>query len=98
MYILIATDGSISLEEADDLKRFSIIENSEAANSSSFLAIAESAEGDHYWIDADSVIELSPRCSDQQWVDSFWDMLGKVEAYGYSDLANKRVKAHVDHR
>lgn len=98
MYILIAADGSLSLEEADDMKRFSIIENSAAATSSSFLAIAESAEKDHYWIDAESVIELSPRCKDQQWVDGFWDMLRKVEAYGYSDLATKRIKAHIEHR
>jgi hypothetical protein len=96
MYILIAADGSISLEEVDDMRRFSIIENSEVAKSSSFLAIAESAEEGHYWVDAESVIELSALGGDQQWIDEFWHMLKRVEPYGYSDLVNKRVKAHVE--
>jgi hypothetical protein len=98
MYILIAEDGSLSLEEADDMKGFSIIENGEAVKSSLFSSIAESAEDNHYWIDADSVIDLSPRGKDQQWIDDFWKMLKIVEAYGYSDLVNKRVKAHIESR
>ena len=58
--------------------------------------IAEPAEDNHYWVDAEAVIQLSSKGSDPQWVDGFWDMLGKVEAYGYADLQAKRVKAHVE--
>ena len=98
MYILIAADGSLSLEDTDNMKAFSIVENSAGAQSSEFSAIAEPAEENHYWIDADSVIDLSSRDGDQQWVDEFWDMLKKSEPYGYSDLVKKRIKAHVETR
>ncbi len=98
MYILIAVDGSLSLEEADNIKAFSIIENSPGSQSSEFSAMAESAEENHYWIDAEAVIELSARAGDQQWVEEFWNMLKKSEPYGYSDLVNKRIKAHIETR
>jgi hypothetical protein len=95
MYILISTDGTLSLEDVDNLTSFSIVENSDVTRSSTFSAMATRAEEGHYWIDADSVIKLSPRHGDQHWVDEFWDMLKKAEPYGYADLVNNRVKAHV---
>ena len=60
------------------------------------LEIATPAAEQHYWLDADAMVELSGRKDDQQWVAGFWDMLAKVEAYGYSDMEKKQVKAHVD--
>ena len=41
-------------------------------------------------------VKISGRGDDPQWVKNFWDMLTKVEAYGYSDMTKKRVKAHLD--
>lgn len=96
MYILISADGTLSLEDIDNLNSFSIVGNSEVTRSSAFSAIASQAGEGHYWIDVDSVFKLSIRCDDQQWVDDFWDMLRKAEPYGYADLVNKRVKAHVE--
>ena len=96
MYILIAVDGSLSLEDIDNMKSFSIVDNNQNSTSSAFSAMAQAAEENHYWIDADSVIELSSKGGDQQWLEGFWDMLKKVEPYGYSDLVNKRIKAHVE--
>ena len=98
MYILISADGSLSLEEADNMGAFSIIEYSPVSQSIEFSAMAEAAEENHYWFDAEAVIQLSARAGDQQWVDEFWDMLKKVEPYGYSDLVKKRIKAHVETR
>jgi len=97
MYILIAADGELSLQDSDNMRAFSIRED-EAGSAARWLAqMATPADKEqHYWLDADAVLELSGRRGDQQWVKQFWDMLTKVEAYGYSDMTNKRVKAHVD--
>ena len=97
MYILIAADGELSLQDSDNMHDFSIRET-EAGSAASWLAqiATPASEEQHYWLDADTVLELSGRSDDQQWVKQFWDMLTKVEAYGYSDMANKRVKAHVE--
>jgi hypothetical protein len=96
MYIFIAADGELSLQESDNMRAFSIRE--EAGSAAGWLARmgTPAEEEGHYWLDADVVLNLSGRGDDQQWVEQFWDMLTKVEAYGYSDMTNKRVKAHVD--
>ena len=96
MYILISADGTLSLEDIDNMNGFSIVGNSDLTRSSVFSAIASQAGEGHYWIDIDSVINLSSRREDQPWIDDFWDMLRKAEPYGYADLVNKRIKAHVE--
>ena len=97
MYIFIAADGELSLQESDNMSAFSIREE-EAGSAAVWLAQmgTPAEEEGHYWLDADVVLNLSGRGDDQQWVEQFWEMLTKVEAYGYSDMTNKRVKAHLD--
>jgi hypothetical protein len=100
MFISISPDGDLNLEDVDNMKVFSIVEAAGASDlgkaASALADIAEAAEDDHYWIDAEAVIQLSVRSEDPQWVENFWAMLKMVEAYGYSDLQAKRVKAHVE--
>ena len=100
MHVLIAADGALSLEDVDNLKGFSIVEadgGSEQGKAAMALAeMGEPAEDNHYWLSAEAVIALSPRKDDKAWVDAFWAMLQKAEGYGFSDVANKRVKAHVE--
>jgi hypothetical protein len=96
MYIQIAADGSLTLEDADNMKAFSI---KEAVTGQSVLAlvnIALPAEDNHYWVDANAVIQLSSQGGDPQWIKGFWGMLKMVEPYGYSDMEKGRVKAHVE--
>ena len=90
MYIFIAANGELSLQDSDNMGK--------AGSAAGWLArMATPAEEDgHYWLDADVVLDVSGRGDDQQWVEQFWEMLTKVEAYGYSDMTNKRVKAHLD--
>ena len=96
MYILINQQGRLSLEQHNDMKQFSIVDHSKGKHQQQFLEIAEPAEENHYWINAEPVIDLSPANSDPGWRDDFWAMLKSVEKYGYSDLKNKRIKAHVE--
>ena len=96
MYILIAANGQLSIKDSDNLRAFSIVEAKTGLAATHLATIATPAEERHYWLDADAVIALSGREQDQQWVKNFWNMLAQVEAYGYSDLKNRRVKAHVD--
>jgi hypothetical protein len=97
MYIRVAADGELSLQESDNLRAFSIREDSRGDAARRLAHIASLAEDNHYWLDADAVLELSGRKLDQSWVSAYWDMLASVAAFGYYDEANKRVKAHVEH-
>lgn len=96
MHILINNNGELSLEDLDNLKSFSIIDKTENSNLTNLLMISQPAEDNHYWIDADAVIALSSKAEDPKWVENFWSMLSRVEKYGYSDMENKRVKAHIE--
>jgi len=96
MYILINEHGEISLQEDDNLRAFSIIDNTNGNNLKQLDSISEPAQDNHYWINADAVIQLSSKNNDPQWVDSFWKMLKAVEPYGYADIENKRIKAHIE--
>lgn len=95
MFLLIDSKGGLSLEDSDNCREFSVVEEVDGTAAAALAAIAEPAEADHFWLDAEAVIELSGRKQDQVWVEGFWDMLEKVQAYGYSDMAAKRVKAHL---
>ena len=96
MYILINTEGHLSLEEPDDFKRFSIVDQSADSNRAALDVIATPEGDDHYWIEAQAVIALSPRATDPAWEEQFWSMLKMVEPYGFADLSGKRVKAHIE--
>ena len=84
------------MRDSDNMRAFSIVEE-ESGSAGKWLApITLSQTEQEFWLDANAVIELSGRMDDQVWVGDFWDMLASVEASGYSDMQNKRVKAHVE--
>ncbi len=68
MYLLIAANGQLSLEDGDNMRAFSIVEQDSGLAATCLSAIATPAEEQHYWLDADAVVELSGRKGDQQWV------------------------------
>ena len=96
MFILVAAGGNISLRDRDNLRAFAIVEERPGSAAGALAGIANAAGENHFWIDAAAVIELSGRQHDAQWVAAFWDMLAMAEADGYSDMTEKRVKAHVE--
>ena len=95
MYIHINENGVITLEDYQNMKSFSIVDDSNGSHLADLDPISEPAEDNHYWLDVDTVIRLSPAGLDPVWVNGFRDMLGAVESYGYFDAEKNRVKAHV---
>lgn len=102
MFLLIAKDGSLSLEDSEEMKSFSVVESPDAPQqgtaSAALAAIAEKTDDDHFWINADAIVQISPKKDDAKWVSDFWEMLKKVEPYGYYDTDSQRVKAHIEIR
>lgn len=81
MFIRIDGTGTITLEQADDFKRF--------------LAIATDAGNNHVWIDGHAIAALSGRTGDAGWRTAFQAMIGRAERYGSSDIASHRIKADI---
>ena len=99
MYLNVDGEGSLSLEETDDFKRFHISvapdRLTDLSTTARFQAIAEDAGEEHFWLDADAIVELSGREGDEDWKAAFWTMLEKAEPYGFSDVARRKIKAHL---
>ena len=99
MYLKIGTAGALSMEEADDFKRFHISAEMDTLADgdalSEFEAISEDAGDGHFWLDADAILILSGRSEDEDWRAAFQDMLEKAAPYGFADLEGRRIKAHV---
>jgi hypothetical protein len=93
MFLKIADDGSLSLEEVDDFKKFHI--SGQPGGAAAFAALADDAGEGHYWLNADAIVALSGKAGDGAWCQAFWTMLEKAEPYGYSDVEGRRIKAHV---
>jgi len=96
MYIRVAENGEIGLQDSDNFRAFAIVRTGRAAPLARLEEMATAAEDNHYWLDADAVLELSGRKHDQQWVRDFRAMLESAAPYGYFDTANNRVKAHME--
>ena len=96
MYIRVAENGELGLQDSDDFRAFAIVRAGRAAPLVRLAEIATTAEDNHYWLDADVIEELSGRKHDQQWVKDFRAMLASVAPYGYYDTTNNKVKAHVE--
>ena len=95
MKLQIDASGVAELIDSDDFKRFSIVEANPGA-SRGCAAVVDVAEDNHYWLDAQAIVEISKRGEDSEWTEQFWNMLRMVEPYGFSDMAAGRIKAHVE--
>ena len=96
MYISIDSDNSLSLQDYENFKQFSIRVDKLADATVALQSIGTAAEDNHYWLDANAVVSLSDRGKDPAWVEHFWTMLKQVEAYGYSDVGAQKIKAHIE--
>ena len=96
MYIRVAENGELGLQDSDNFGAFAVVRASRVTPLAQLAEMATAAEHDHYWLDAEAVLELSGRKHDQQWVRNFRAMLASVAPYGYFDMSNNRVKAHME--
>ena len=97
MYILVESDGGLTLQDCDNMRAFAIVLEVIDAPVTRLAEIGSAAEDNcNYWLDAEAVVELSGRKHDQQWVKNFRAMLASAAPYGFYDEATNKVKAHVE--
>ena len=98
MYLNIQSDGTLSLEETDDFSTFEIhsaIDLASGQFNEDFAKISEPADNDRYWIDAEAILELSSHAGKLEWRRAYWVMLEQAERFGFADVNQKKIKAHV---
>ena len=98
MFLQVNGDGSLKLCERQDFSAFHIVSTDRLSlkNSAPFRAILIETDEDHFWLDAKKLVSLAGRESLGEWRDAFWEMLDKVEKYGFYDSKRGAVRAHCE--
>ena len=97
MLIRVREDQSLVLEEEDNFKGFCIRATDLDTNISALDTLTKRIEDSKYWLDAQSVIALSSKSTDKEWLDQFWGMLKGAEPYGFADLEARLIRAHIEY-
>ena len=97
MFLKVAEDGAMTLEDSENFESFSIVPDRAGMTlPESFHDIAEDAGEGRFWLEADAVVRFSKHVGNPKWEAQFWEMLAEAEPHGYADLERRLVKAHLE--
>jgi hypothetical protein len=97
MFISVGRDGTLTLREPDDFKRFHAEADGDIAPDAikNALGSIASFEGDDFWVDVEALKTLSGRSGDSAWERNFESMIRSVEKFGWLSPDGKRVRCHL---
>ncbi|MES5483333.1 hypothetical protein QMZ05_11310 [Bradyrhizobium sp. INPA03-11B] len=88
-----------ALEEADDLKRFSVAIDAPAKDLPSLKDALQDvgllSDDGHMWVSEDWLRKASPRSSDEAWQQNLTAMIDAVREFGWIDEQTSAIRAHV---
>ncbi|MBM3598276.1 MAG: hypothetical protein FJX35_08680 [Alphaproteobacteria bacterium] len=99
MFVRIATDLRVTLEEPHDFKRFhvEIPRSVDAAAASRALGATARLEGsDKAWVSETALRGWPSVRDDKAWQDSFGGMLAYARKKGWIDEATGAIQAHIE--
>jgi hypothetical protein len=101
MRLVIDAQGSVALDELDDLRRFKLVltcaEMSRSALAQSLHGLGwPAADADAAWIDPASLRRLARRDDSRDWQSEFDGMLGIARKHGWVDEKTGAVRVHIE--
>lgn len=95
MLLRVAADGTVTLEEADNFRRFSVGAAPGAPLARALDGIARLEGETHAWISPAGLRRLAPQAGQPEWEDGFGKMLAYAASKGWTD-AEGAVRAHIE--
>lgn len=95
MLVRVAADGAVTLEEADNFRRFSVAAAPDAPLSSALDGIARLEGATHAWVSPSALRRLAPQAGQPEWEEGFGKMLAYAGSKGWTD-AEGAVRAHIE--
>lgn len=99
MIVLVKSDNSVSLMQADDFKRFHCeiqIPNATLEQAQSALeGIAELESRETAWVDVDALLALKRDSTAPQWEASVQAMIEKAHPHGWVHDEPLAIKSHI---
>jgi hypothetical protein len=100
MFIKIAANGALLLEDRDNFRAFKlVVEGPRADIERARLALtgtAELADADTAWVFEQSLRRWPDVAEDAAWQQALTAMIEKAKPFGWIDEQRKAIKAHVE--
>jgi len=100
MFVKVAADGSVSLEDKDNFRAFKIVVEGGTARLDqvrrALSGTAEVQDQGHAWIYEQALRKRPEVASDAAWQGNLGAMIEKAKPHGWVDEAKKAIKAHIE--
>ena len=100
MFVKVAADGSVSLEDKDNFRAFKVVvEGGPARLDQVRRALGDTAEVEdqgHAWIYEQALRKRPEVANDATWQSSLGAMMEKARPHGWVDDTKKAIKAHIE--
>jgi hypothetical protein len=100
MFIKLAVDGSVTLEDKDNFRAFKlVVEGSPARLDQARRALTNTAEltdDGHAWIFEQALRQRPEVAQDAAWQGNLGTMIEKARPHGWIDDERKAIKAHIE--
>jgi len=100
MFVKVAADGSVSLEDRDNFRAFKlVVEGAPSRLDQARRALASMAElpdQSTAWIYEKALRERTEVAGDAAWQGNLGTMIEKAKPHGWIDEQKKAIKAHIE--
>ena len=100
MFLKLAIDGSVTLEDKDNFRAFKlVVEGGPARLDQARRALTNTAELDdtsHGWIFEQALRQRPEVAQDAAWQGNLGAMIEKARPHGWIDDQRKAIKAHIE--
>jgi hypothetical protein len=100
MFVKLAADGSVTLEDRDNFRAFKlVVEGGPARLDQARRALMNTAElpdQNDAWIFEQALRQRSEVANDAAWQQNLGAMIEKAKPYGWIDEKKKAIKAHIE--
>jgi hypothetical protein len=100
MFVKVAADGGVSLEEKDNFRAFKlVVEGGPARLDQARRALSGTAEVQdqgHAWIYEQALRKRPEVANDAAWQGNLGAMIEKAKPHGWVDEAKQAIRAHIE--
>ncbi len=100
MFVKLAIDGKVTLEDRDNFRAFKlVVEGTPARLEQARRALANVAELDNEkdaWIYEQALRDRPEVANDATWLQNLGGMIEKAKPHGWIDEKKKAIKAHIE--
>ena len=100
MFMKLAVDGSVTLEDKDNFRAFKLVIEGGPARLDqarrALMNIAELTDDSHAWIFEQALRQRPEVANDATWQTNLGTMIEKARPHGWIDEQKKAIKAHIE--